>query len=207
MRSTWHLPLRIGSLIRHTCLIAVFGGVTAGCRTSGNDAPIASENQSPSALILDVRPTEVYEAMYPDGKVQRLTEAYKNANDEFVFHGETRTFYQSGEKQSLVTFVSGVRHGPRIAWYRNGTLRSQGQFVDGREQGMWITWYPNGQKSQERYYDHGAYHGTFKSWHMTGKKKSQGNWTKGKKQGIHVVWDEVGDVFESIEYVDNVPQP
>ena len=207
MRSTWQLKKKIGMFLRHLPLIALVGGIVAGCRTPGNQVPVATGNQKPSVMDSDVPPTEIVEFKYPDGKIHKRAEAYKDADGDLISHGETRTFYESGEKQSLMTFVAGVRHGPRIAWYRNGKIRSQGQFVNGREDGTWFVWYPNGQKAEERHYANGAYHGTFVAWHMSGKKKSQGNWTNGKRQGVHVTWDEAGDVFQRTEYVDGVPQP
>lgn len=207
MRSTWYLQKDIRNLLGYLPLIALLGCIAVGCRTPGSETLVATDNQEPSIVDSDLPPIEIDEARYPDGKIQRQSEAYKNADGDIIFHGETRTFYQSGEKQSLLTFVSGVRDGPRIAWYRNGVLRSQGQFLDGREHGTWFSWFPNGQKAEERHYDRGAYHGTFLSWHMSGKKKSRGNWTNGKSQGIHVIWDEVGDVARRIEYVDGVAQP
>ena len=46
-----------------------------------------------------------------------------------------KTYYESGELKSEITFKNGKQEGPFKRYYRNGKLASEGTYKNGRKEG------------------------------------------------------------------------
>ena len=88
-------------------------------------------------------------------------------NEETPFTGQTKTFFEFGQKES------------------------EGNFKDGKRDGLNTAWYQNGKKEMEITYKDGKYHGPMTMWHHNGHKSFEGNFTNGIKEGLRIryQWD------------------
>ena len=64
-------------------------------------------------------------------------------------HGEEVWHFESGNKNSLVTYRHGVRHGPHLVWYENGQLQIDVCYRLGKRDGRHSVFYESGQKRSQ----------------------------------------------------------
>lgn len=156
---------------------------------------------------MTTRTIEVQETNWPGGNRETRIDGYKDKEGNFIRHGVSLGWYDSGQKRMEIHFADGVEHGLRTVWYETGQMWSQGHYVHGREDDVWTAWWANGFKQREWHMILSKWHGTFTEWHQNGEKKIQFEYRDGKKQGPFTIWDEQGNVFRKGTYVDNVEQP
>lgn len=178
------------------------------------ESSAASEPKAIAAAVVsgnddkaETRQIEVVEEKYDKGVVRKRAEGYRNAEGEFVAHGLTSTWYESGLKWTEVTFKDGIKHGPQRKWYNTGTEWSTGYYDNGVEDGTWIAYHHNGEKAREFHIDHGVWDGPYIEYHKNGRKNMEVTFIKGIRQGVSTVWDEDGSVAFITDYIDGVEQP
>jgi hypothetical protein len=199
--------------------------ITGGCATTGSppadrverpgydngaDSHGASNKVETAAQPIAVdesAPIEVVEEKYPSGAQWKRTEGKRTTSDEFVPHGVTTTWYESGLKWSETSFRNGIKHGPRRTWYTTGAEWSYGSYVDGIENGTWTTYHPNGEKAREWHLDHGIWNGTYTEWHTDGRKRMEVTFVGVIRQGVMNIYDENGKVAAFTDFIDGVEQP
>ena len=150
---------------------------------------------------------EIIEEKYDGGVVRKRMEGYRNAEGEFVQHGLTCTWYESGSKWMEITFRDGVKNGPQHKWYKTGAEWSNSQYDNGIEDGVWTTYHLNGEKAREMHLDHGVWDGTYIEYHPNGRKSMEVTFVKGRRQGVSTTYDEDGSVAFITDYIDGVEQP
>ena len=167
--------------------------------------PPAGESNKPKA---DAKtPLEIQETKWPNGNPQSRIEGKKDEDGEFVRHGVSTVWYETGQKKSEQHFADDVPHGLRLTWYIDGRKWTEGQYVDGLEDGTWRTWLPDGTPQTEWTMQRGVWHGLYTEWHPNGKKRMEVEFVKGKRQGPMTLWDEQGVVVLTSDFVDGVEQP
>lgn len=158
-----------------------------------------SETKSPEV--------EVVEEKYDNGVIRKRVEGKRNAEGEFVPHGLTTTWYESGLKWTEITFRDGVKNGPQRKWYNTGAEWSNSGYSDGVEHGVWTAYHPNGEKAREIHIDHGVWEGPYVEYHPNGRKSMEVMFVKGLRQGISTVYNDDGTVAFVTDYIDGVEQP
>ena len=63
---------------------------------------------------------EIQETKWPNGNPQNRIEGKKDEDSEFVRHGVSTVWYETGPKKSEQHFADDVPHGPRLTWYIDG---------------------------------------------------------------------------------------
>lgn len=137
------------------------------------------------------RKIEVLEEKWPNGTPKKRDEGYYDAEGNFVLHGASTLFYESGKKKFEIFYKDNVVHGPRTSWREDGRVYTEGQNVDGKADGKWMQYFLDGKPAQEMHYDHGKFQGTFIEYHANGNKRKQSEYVNGKETNVRV-WDETG---------------
>ncbi len=150
---------------------------------------------------------EVVEEKYDNGVVRKRVEGKRNAEGEFIPHGLTRTWYESGLKWTEITFRDGIKHGPQHKWYNTGAEWSVSEYKDGIEHGVWTAYHPNGEKAREIHIDRGVWDGPYIEYHPNGRKNMEVTFVKGLRQGVSTVYNDDGSVAFITDYIDGVEQP
>ncbi len=150
---------------------------------------------------------EVREEKYDSGAPRKRVEGKRNADGEFVPHGLTTTWYESGLKWTEITFRDGLKHGPQRKWYNTGAEWSNSGYSDGVEHGVWTAFHPNGEKAREIHINHGVWDGPYVEYHANGRKNMEVMFVKGLRQGISTVYNDDGTVAFVTDYIDGVEQP
>ena len=175
----------------------------SGAIRSGGDAA----KTQPQVAADENAATEVVEEKYPSGELWKRAEGKRTKTGEFVPHGLTTTWSESGLKWSETNFRNGVKHGPKRSWYTTGAEWSYGGYDDGMEDGTWTTYHPNGEKAREWHMDRGVWDGTYTEWHPNGRKRMEVTFVKGLRQGVMDIYDENGAVAGVTDFIDGVEQP
>ena len=155
----------------------------------------------------DKRPVEIQKEDYPDGKPRYKYEVVMNEEGEFVRHGKSTTWWETGNKKLDMRYVCGVKHGAKRTWWKDGSKWSVGGFYEGKDNGTWIVWDNQGVKSKQYRIVKGSWQGLFTVWHPNGQKRLEVEYLDGQRQGNLNFWDEHGNVLRTIEYLDGVEQP
>lgn len=219
-------PLKEGNMMPARPLFLLISALfIGGCATTGSppadragkpghdkiaDSGGASDNvaTAPQPIALDESTLiEIVEEKYPSGAQWKRTEGKRTKTGEFVPHGVTTTWYESGLKWSETSFRNGIKHGPRLTWYTTGAEWSQGNYDDGVEDGTWTAYHPNGEKAREWHIDHGVWNGTYTEWHPNGGKRMEVTFVGGIRQGVMNIYDENGKVAAFTDFIDGVEQP
>ena len=178
--------------------------ITADQQGPSNEATDSKTRAAPQE---DAVPTEVREEAWPSGSPKSRSEGYVDAEENFIRHGLTTTWYESGQVNSKTQWKDGVPHGERTTWYFHGQMWANGQYVDGLEDGTWTRWHQNGEKHSEWHMDRGAWDGFYREWHDNGKPRLEVEFINGLRQGPQFMWDEQGVLIQTSDYTDGVEQP
>jgi antitoxin component YwqK of YwqJK toxin-antitoxin module len=117
----------------------------------------------------------IEQTFFPNGEVESRFET--NARGEK--HGMEETFYENGNRRSIITYTNGVMNGICKFFYENGTIDS-------------ITPYKNGNV-----------HGIAKTYHENGNIESITPCENGYKNGIQEFFDDNGGIISRTIYVNN----
>ncbi len=172
-------------------------------------APVV-EDEQPAGLAdaaEDLVEIVVHEEKWPNDTPRLQTEGYWDEDGNFVRHGLTTAWYESGLVNSKVHWRHGVPHGDRTTWYFDGQIWAVGHYDDGLEDGTWTRWHQTGAKHSEWTMNRGAWNGVYTEWHENGKMRMQVEFINGLRQGPMNMWDEQGVLTQTADFVDNVEQP
>ena len=180
------------------------------CATTG--MTVQPDRSNPSATVSRSSedlpgPIEVVEDHSPEGMLVARKEGFRTADDTFVLHGASTSYFENGQPRLELHYARDVLHGDRISWYDSGQIAGKGAYKKGREDGPWTVWWSNGFKQREFHMVNGAFHGFWTEWHVNGEKKVEFEYVHGRKQGSFTIWDEQGNVAYQSEYLDDVEQP
>ena len=127
-----------------------------------------------------------YKSHWPNGELR-----HKGKLKEGRKHGLIQAWYESGVKQSEVTYIRGKKHGMSRSWHENGQLSYEASYLDGKGQLPDVRWHPNGKKS---YHAVGENHKnkTITEWYENGQMKAQYPFKNDKFDGYIREWYKNG---------------
>ena len=134
----------------------------------------------------------------PEGKAFPSSSSYNNSNH----HRLKTSWYENGQKESVINFKDGDPDGSWTEWYENGQKEGEGSFKDGKEDGLWIAWHENGQKQREMNFKVGRLM-SVEVWKPNGEKCPVTNVKDGN--GVMVWYKEDGTVSRRYTYKDGEP--
>ena len=120
-------------------------------------------------------------------------------------HSKWTFWYDSGQKESEITFKNGIPDGLVTSWYENGQKEGEGTIKNGEPDGLTTNWYENGQKSSEVTFKDGIPDGKATIWYENGQKKEDGTYKDGEKDGLTTNWYENGQKSSEGTAKDGIP--
>ena len=103
--------------------------------------------------------------------------------EDGVPQGEWKTWYESGQLESLQTYVDGVRNGPIRRWHENGRQLLEGTYLHGQKHGAWTSWYSNGTIERRREFRAGVPEGYWFQNHRNGVLRTACTYEHGEARG------------------------
>ena len=104
---------------------------SAGSNTGLNDDGMLKKELTRK----DGRPEVTYVICSPEGKIAEVRSYYHG-----VFHGEWRTYNESGALIGMATYRDGQKDGPWRIWNEKGNLLFEMFYTRGRKCGIWRSW-------------------------------------------------------------------
>ena len=111
------------------------------------------KNISTAALIQECKDLggEFLIMPYPNGNKKSIG-CLKNGQ----LHGKFVSWFESGELNSIVNQIAGIKNGNSTTWYENGNPSMIMYFIDDLLEGKVTGWHENGIKSVESMYQNGV---------------------------------------------------
>jgi len=152
----------------------------APAATTGAAAPESPPTPEPPTPTVTPRPRDgAYRAHHP-GSTRVSAEGEYVAGKK---HGVWRWWYASGQLQSEVTFVHGLREGHETGWHENGNKSAEGENRGGHREGPWDFWYKSGAFQHRYIYRQGKQHGEY-VWNLEdGSPRARGQFFEGRRVG------------------------
>lgn len=137
---------------------------------------------------------------YPDGAVKRVVN-YRNQR----CHGQSLTYYHSGELLEEQYFCNGRLDGPSVRYRRDGILWMETSYLSGRLHGAFTTYHDNGQIEAAGYYEKGKLTGDYEWYDRYGCLREKGEFRNGKRAGTWTSYCESGEVAQTRVYQTDQP--
>jgi hypothetical protein len=84
--------------------------------------------------------TQIREERYEDGARKSRTAFLRKSDEAMLRHGVQMSWYPSGGKESMETYVNGYRQGYAFRWHPNGRMKSIEHYTDGMRDGQAKFW-------------------------------------------------------------------
>lgn len=132
---------------------------------------------------------------YPDGAVKRVV-SYRDQR----YHGQSLTYYHSGELLEEQYFRNGKLDGPCVRYRRDGILWTESSYLSGRLHGAFRTYHDNGQIEAAGCYEKGKLCGDYEYYDRYGCLREKGEFRNGKRAGTWTSYSESGEVAQTCAY-------
>ncbi len=135
-----------------------------------------------------------YRLHYDNGKTIKVEGKVKNGFPEGIW----RTYYPSGNLESVVNYVDGEVDGKAFFYFDKipETKKAEMNFDKDLLEGLYTEYWPNGAVKAELEYKNGKLHGEAKYYYPTGKIKIEGKYKKGEKKGKWLYYDPKGKLLK-----------
>lgn len=119
------------------------------------------------------------------------------------FSGILVRFYNAGDMQSEINYISGMKHGLERQWYENGQLAIERHYSKGYKIGLHKGWWENGLlKFEYTFNDKGAFNGNVKEWYAHGVLSMNFNYENGQEVGSQRLYNPDGRIKSNYEVVN-----
>jgi antitoxin component YwqK of YwqJK toxin-antitoxin module len=122
------------------------------------------------------------------------------SDNSTLYSGVYNTYFETGEKESIITVTNGKIQGTATYYYTNGTVMETGSFENNEKNGQWLRWDELGNKIAEAFYVTGKKDGTWLIWDSKGVKRFEMFYSMGEKKGTWSMWDENGKLLNEKNY-------
>lgn len=170
--------------------------------TYAPDAPMVEKRWFSTGQRADEPPNGVIEEYYATGNVQtRLT--YVSG----VKAGPFEQFYSDGKKWKAGTYAQGELDGRYEEWWRNGKPAVLATYVSGKLTGQYARYYANGRTWELAMYSAGTRVGEYKKWWKNGKLAHVYTYTQeGRLDGEYKQFYDNGAKWVEARYANGKPQ-
>nr|WNL49998.1 MORN repeat containing protein [Marseillevirus sp.] len=125
-----------------------------------------------------------YEKFWKRGEDERILVSYKKVDNSIQ---KFKSFWKSGNIQSLVRFLNGKEHGKALAWHETGALSKIVEYSEGQLHGEALSFDEVGNIVSSGFYSLGKREGVWLTVTPKGKKKQV--WKRGKLVCPTRVWE------------------
>jgi antitoxin component YwqK of YwqJK toxin-antitoxin module len=130
----------------------------------------------------------MHQSFHPNGNLFRESN-YVDGE----LHGITKSYYESGELESLETMQHGLFEGPYQRFYVDGRVANEGQYVNNEMSGLWKRYFETGELMEEVNFAKNEENGPFRLYHKNGKLSVAGTFLDGEyEHGDLQEFDENG---------------
>ncbi len=142
----------------------------------------------------------------PEGKyIEHYSDGKIKVEGKIRHHkpvGFWRTFYPSGNLESVVFYEDGEINGDAFFYYdsKPAVKKAEMKFEKDQLTGVYREYYRNGALKAELRYKKGLLHGEAKYFYPTGQLKAAGKFKKGEKKGKWLYYDKQGQVIKKEKY-------
>ncbi len=109
-----------------------------------------------------------------------------------LFAEVNRTYYPSGELESVQHYSNGKRDGGGKIYYRGGTLKTALYYKDGKWEGRIINYYENSTLKEMEHYHAGKREGIVTIYYANGILKAETNYINDRQEGVAKIYYEDG---------------
>jgi len=141
-----------------------------------------------------------------DAKTDQLARL-TNYNSSGKLHREQKTYFPTGEIQTLISYDNGKLHGMRALWNQQGEILEEAWYNVGKLEGKLLQ---RDEKGREIicYYEQNRKEGPYEIFHSTSNengrvKALEATYSKGKLQGEVIEYNEAGAKISSSFYKDD----
>jgi antitoxin component YwqK of YwqJK toxin-antitoxin module len=145
-----------------------------------------------TAILTSCDKHEKRETKHDNGQLKEQFSVLETEGGSFIKDGDYKTWFESGQQESIGQFEDGKKQGNWKTWYKNGQMQSDLNYVQDTIDGKYIRWYENGQKLVEGTTKKTVDIGEYTSWYENGQMNSKFNYTDGRKEGLQVSWYDNG---------------
>lgn len=140
----------------------------------------------------------VTKTFYPSGNVETVKN-YRNGKLE----GVCKEFYDNGQEKQLSNYKDGLLDGKVKKYSSSGTLLSSAEYSGGELNGIYKEYYVTGMTKIETEYFNGKKEGESKEYFSNGSIKNQYNYSQDKLEGESKIYYEDGSINKIEKYKDN----
>lgn len=141
---------------------------------------------------------------HPNRAVEQMQFGYVVADSDFVAHGPTRYYYDSGHLLGKRRFVNGQLEGSATDYHKNGRVKLQAFYRQDTLEGRYTSHYENGQIDAQCHYVRGEVQGRYRAWYSNGQPRYSEEWRDGLRVGPDTSYYETGTVERVLRYADGV---
>lgn len=176
-----------------------------------------STPEPPAATDFAGKKVETVIDRYQNGAVNVERQAYRDAQGDFVNHGNYTVRDLDGAVVRSGEFRGGKQHGKWLHRFQHDTghlfsAKDDGQFTgpfvseanfdDGRLHGLWTIKTAAGKNVIQWGFQYGDRHGKSTWWYASGQKRLEANYQKGILHGEVLEWSPDGKLAKQGTYVD-----
>jgi antitoxin component YwqK of YwqJK toxin-antitoxin module len=159
---------------------------------------LLAQGDAPNAMDASGKKHGAWLVEYPEIGVTR----YQGQFEHGVPVGTFFYYYESGEKSSEVTHLSGGKSLAKF-FHKNGALMGEGEYLDQQKHGLWKFYDNQAILSSEEPYEHGKIDGVMKIYHLNGQLAAEIPYVDGLKNGPFKEYNTDGKVRVNGTYKDN----
>jgi len=140
----------------------------------------------------------VYRKYYEGSKVIKIEGQVKNNQPHRIW----RTYYSSGNLESVVNYDKGAVNGEIFFYYdeKRNIKRIEASYDNNLLDGIYMEYWKNGAQKAKLSYEDGKLYGKAEYFYPSGKLKTKGKYKKGEKRGKWTFYDENGKVIGKKRY-------
>ncbi|WP_088653435.1 toxin-antitoxin system YwqK family antitoxin [Geofilum rhodophaeum] len=131
-------------------------------------------------LFINVSCSKTKKEYFDDGSLKYL---YHIKDD--IPHGEFKSFFASGELESIGILRNGVKVGEWIWYHESGNVQNRSFYKEGKLNGDYIDFYPNGSKKLAGFMVNNLRDGEFREYYNNGIAKSIQFYKADKQNGYY----------------------
>lgn len=136
---------------------------------------------------------------YINGNIQM--EGWAKKDDERVFEGTIKWYYENGKLSSIKNYLEGKLNGDYITYYTNGNKKYIKTYINGSIDGEVVEYHENGTEHIKGSYKKGKpYQGKFRFKRRQAYVIS--SYIEGKKQGKEIAYDATNRIIAEGVYAD-----
>ena len=125
------------------------------------------------SILTDINSSSNSHEVVTDEFSNGLLKQYFTFNKKGLLDGESRQYYEEGDRKSISPFKNNVADAVFISYYQNGNIKEKHTYKNGNEEGEGIFYYENGKLEEKYFMKNGKLDGEAINYFEDGKIKNK----------------------------------